>query len=93
MQNEITFELDGVGEVVMVGIGPWSLNGRDIRDSNKVIANPTVTQRWSTVSKPNKGVVFAKVSTAQAIVTKANELLAELESAPAASTSETQVDG
>lgn len=76
----ITFELDGVGEIAMVGIGPWKTVGvgstREIRDSNNVVANPTVVQKWSTVTKPNRNVIFAKAATAEAIVAKANELLA-----------------
>lgn len=78
-QPEITFNLDGVGEVLMVGIGPWRVrsNGHshEILDSNKVVANPTVVQKWSTVTKPNRNVIFAKATTVAAIVEKANELL------------------
>lgn len=76
---EITFTIDGVGDITMVGIGPWRVrsNGHshEILDSNRVVANPTVVQKWSTVTKPNRNVIFAKGSTVHSIVDQANALL------------------
>lgn len=91
-EDNIKFELDGVGLITMTGIGPWRARGHDIRDSNNVVANPTVVQPFSTVTKPNSNVVFAKTSTRLAVVEMANSIL-EAKSDPAAPGFPNKVDG
>jgi hypothetical protein len=82
-QAEISFELDGAGLVTMIGRGPWRTtqvgHSKEVRDADNKVANPTVVQKFSTTTKPNRNVIFAKPSVTQAIVDKANELLAAAE--------------
>lgn len=93
---EPTINVEGVGQVEMIGTGPWKavkVGGLlEIRDSEGKTANPTVHQRFSgTATKPNRNVIYAKHALTQAIVDAANSQLSK--SAPAAPGAETQVDG
>lgn len=77
----IKFDVEGVGPVIMVGKGPWHLtkvsSTYEVRDSEGCPANPTVIQAiGGTGRKANRNVIFAKKATSEAIVAKANELLA-----------------
>jgi hypothetical protein len=80
--KEITFDIEGIGTVTMIGTGPWRVasNGgasHEIKDSAGQVTNPTIIQKFSTTGrKPNRNVIFAKLSDAQAVVDKANETLA-----------------
>lgn len=78
-QAPITVEVEGIGTVTMIGTGPWSVqnNGhsREILDSTGAVSNPTVTQKFSTTTKPNRNVVFAKQTAATAVVEAANAAL------------------
>ncbi len=79
MADAVTVTVEGVGEVTMVGTGPWRVyevgSAREIKDANGQIANPTVVQRFSTTTKPNRNVVFAKPASATAVVEAANAAL------------------
>lgn len=77
----ITVNVEKIGEVTMVGTGPWrvrSNNGssNEIVDANDRVANPTVMQRFSTTGfKPNANVTWAKRALAQSVVDAANAAL------------------
>jgi ABC-type transport system substrate-binding protein len=75
--NEITFTLENIGTVQMVGVGPWRVQAftqhdRIIVDANDREANPTVTTKF----RPASNTTFARTGDAEAVVAKANELLA-----------------
>lgn len=78
-QSTISFDYAGEGTITMVGEGPWRAvscgSTFEVRDSAGRVANPTVVQKWSTVTKPNSNVIFARPAITSAIVSKANELL------------------
>ena len=67
--------------VTMIGNGPWRTvtigHSREIRDADGKVANPTVVQRFSTTTKPNRNVVFARPSITEQIVELANAKLKE----------------
>lgn len=72
----ITFTLDKIGTVTMVGRGPWHVrehnqHDRIIMDADDREANPTVQSKF----RPASNTVFAKKADADAVVAKANELL------------------
>lgn len=76
MAEPLTFDLDKIGKVTMVGTGPWKVrvqnhHDRIIVDANDREANPTVQSKF----RPASNVVFARLADAQAVVDKANELL------------------
>ncbi len=81
MSNSISFEIAGIGAVTMIGEGPWRVvevgHSREIKDARGTIANPTVVQRFSSTTKPNRNVVFARPSQAQQVVDAANAKLLE----------------
>lgn len=92
--SAVSFTIEGVGFVEMIGEGPWTTfacgSTVEVRDSDGRVANPTVHLRFSgTTTKPNRNTVFANPAIAPQIVARANELF----SAAAAPGSETQVDG
>lgn len=77
----VTFTVDKVGDVQMIGTGPWSVRANgvasfEIVDSTGAVANPTVVAKFSTSGKkPNRNVVFAKRATTEQIVETANAQL------------------
>jgi hypothetical protein len=82
-QPTITVNVEKVGEVTMIGTGPWRTyevgHSREIKDSTGAVSNPTVVQRFSgTTMKPNRNVVFARPSQAEAVVAAANAKLEEV---------------
>jgi hypothetical protein len=85
-QPTVTITVEGVGAVTMIGVGPWKVyeigHSREIKDSTGQVANPTVLQtfggRGSNTLKPNRNVVFARPSKADAVVAAANAKLEEL---------------
>jgi len=76
----IRFDIDGIGQIEMVGKGPWRTvdvaGMKEIRDSEGLVANPTVVQKFSISTKPNRGVIFAKAADTVRIVETANSLFA-----------------
>jgi hypothetical protein len=78
----ISFDAPGIGLVTMIGVGPWKVynigHSREIKDSNGQVANPTVVQKFSTTTKPNRNVVFARPAHAEQIVELANAELAKV---------------
>lgn len=94
MSNTLNVNVEGIGEVTMIGTGPWrvrSNNGssHEIVDADGRVANPTVMQKFSTRGfKPNRNVTWARRDYAQRVVDAAN---AALEAAAPAET-ETPVE-
>jgi hypothetical protein len=74
--DPIKFELPKIGTVTMKGEGPWRVSGGPhapiILDKDGRDANPFVKK----TARTNSNVTFAKVADAQAVVDRANELLA-----------------
>lgn len=77
----ITVTVEGIGEVTMVGTGPWTVDehghSREIKDANGIIANPSVMQTFSTTKKLNRSIIFARIEQAKAVVEAANAELAK----------------
>lgn len=77
----ITLNVEGVGEVQMVGRGPWRVrsnsgSSHEIVDADNRIANPTVVQKFSVNgSKPNANVTWARLSYPTKVVEAANAAL------------------
>lgn len=75
-----SFDIDGIGPIEMIGQGPWRAvqvgPQLEIIDANNRVANPTIVQRFSIGTKPNRNVIFAKVADTMRIVEKANAVFA-----------------
>lgn len=75
--NPITFTLEGIGPIEMIGQGPWrTVNSGgllEVRDAVGMVANPTVGQKFSgTAIKSNRNVIFAKAIDTMRVVEMAN---------------------